>query len=120
MKLTKSKLKRIIKEEIAKILTERTDFAAVVNDATGGLRKVAGGLMQQPAGVAPEVQLQDGEYGIRSGWIIYKDGNDLKTISPRQLKGWNDGDWNSIRASLKADGWTEVDESERSLLTPED
>jgi hypothetical protein len=119
MKLTKSLLKTLIKEEITKVLTERKDFAAAVSDATGGLRKVAGGPMQQPAGIAPELQLQDGEFGIRKGWIIYKDGADLKTISPRQLKGWNTGDWDSIRAGLRAEGWTEVKESQRSLLTPE-
>jgi hypothetical protein len=125
MKLTESKLRQIIKEEVAGMLTERKDFATVVRDTTNGLRSVSPYPMDEPAGVDPERRLGNGEYGIQRGWIILRDGPDLKSISPRQTKPWTTGDWNDIRAALAANGWTEIDQTDphqrvRSLPTPQD
>jgi len=139
MKLTKSRLKQIIKEELATILTEggtlghysgpRAELEAEEIDLernVAGLVSAILGRRIGPAVVPPDIAsdpayaagghgLQEGEYGIRGQYIVYRSEGQLKTIDTGTTGSRH---WGLLGDALKRAGWRYNENA--GIPTPED
>ena len=83
MKLTKSKLKQIIKEEMASLLKEEFSRKGPSEIATEVFGQRIGSFSVKPdiASDPAYSGLGDNEYNIRGQYLVYRSDGDLKTVT---------------------------------------
>ena len=109
MKLTKSKLKRIIKEELARFLSEAlvTPSKLVGDHGTSALRGVS--AIPVPMDIAREYPttgefaLENGEYNIRGQYLMYRLDNELWYMTFDNMETTQD--WQNVEDALTGGGW---------------
>jgi len=110
MKLTKSKLRQIIKEEIEKALYEALETPSKIASELGiaalhgvGSAPVPSNLATEPTYAATGRGLKEGEYNIRGQYLVYRLNNQLMTMN---LSAANEmRHWRLLGDALKQAGW---------------
>lgn len=110
MKLTKSKLEQIIKEEMEKVLYETLEppSKTLSGIGVGALRGVGSApvpskLAAEPQNTAEGGGLKEGEYNIRGQYLVYRLNNQLMTMN---LSAADDmRHWELLENALEQAGW---------------
>ena len=119
MKLTKSRLKQIIKEELATVLHEAHEspsrIVSQILRRSIGSAPVPPEVAADPAYAADGHGLQEGEYNIRGQYLIYRFDGQLMTLN---LGDAEPRHWGLFGDALEQAGWRENESA--AIPTPED